>query len=93
MICHICCEQLQKSFDFKSKCIENEDSLMPLLKNGEISDVSDLATRNLKVKNGKNQTVCRMCVNITKEKFELNDNEEITFQNFLPEIVSKKILT
>lgn len=81
---------MQKIFEFKSKCIETEDILTPLLKEAKISDLFKITKNSLQAENAENKIVCRLCMNITEDKCKFNSNEHTMFQTFFPEIVSMR---
>lgn len=87
LVCGTCWEEMQKHFNFKSKCIEAEDFLAPYFETG---DVTDLIKKNQSVKSedGQNESMCRLCMNLTQGAHELKDNGEKDLLTFLPEIVS-----
>lgn len=87
-MCNNCWEELMKNFDFKSKCIETEDFLIPFIGNDKRTDLQKITPFSVKSENGHSQKVCRLCLEIANESYKLTDSENKFFQILLPEIVS-----
>lgn len=88
MMCHVCQKSMEENFNFKAKCIDEEDFIAPFAQKKEAINLHEI--RKLKgyseVEN-TDKDVCRLCLQYTEDAMTFDIIKE-QFQVFFPEIVS-----